>query len=95
MHLTSVFWVLELYSTWKSLVGSLSSAIPRQSYFLLFLLLITLPSILLLSATVTGIWSVVVATHGLCVLLCFVFLYSFYFLFGWYFGRKDNEYFSH
>ena len=50
---TSVFWaLLELYSTWKSLVGShIPSAIPRQSCFCFSLLLIWLPSTLLLSAT--------------------------------------------
>lgn len=32
--------------------------------------------------TVTGIWSVVVATHGLCVLLCLCFFIPFYFHLG-------------
>lgn len=90
---TSVFWaLLELYSTWKSLVGSyISSAIPRQSYFCFSLLLIRLPSILLLSATLLleygRLWSLLMdsVSFYVCVSL---FLFT---SFGWSFGRKDNE----
>lgn len=79
---TSVFWaLLELYSTWKSLVGSyISSAIPRQSYFCFSLLLIRLPSILLLSATLLleygRLWSLLMdsVSFYVCVSL---FLFTF------------------